>query len=331
MNERARHLVLGTPCHETPKTVVILGAPRGGTSMVAGVVRELGIDLGSHLGINHEDARFLPKDVATIRQRIEERNRSALTWGWKMPHSIDYIDEIEKDLRNPHFIFVFRNLLGVALSQQRHSGADISVALSFSARRIETMLARIAALTSPMLLVEYEAAVSERADFVNTMGRFLGVAVDAEMQSRAASFIDPVRGYRPITAQYFRVGPSKGAGKGALAVQMVWRHLRPGPNSRTILRDGDNPGFILAPEGADHFPARMVVSLTNISETARRVRFVFDYEGRFSRSNSQLVEAGPGASSFLVETSGRARRICVIPEMVGDTSAITDLSVHGAA
>ena len=40
----------------------MLGVERGGTSMVAGVVRAMGINLGDHAGRNHEDPNFLKDD-----------------------------------------------------------------------------------------------------------------------------------------------------------------------------------------------------------------------------------------------------------------------------
>lgn len=329
---RARHVLLGSPQGDAAKTVVILGAPRGGTSMVAGVVRELGVDLGRRLGVNHEDPDFLPKDLDLIRQRIKERNEAREVWGWKMPHSTDYIDQIEGDLRNPHVIFVFRNLLGTALSQERHSAADIHVGLNFSLKRLEAMITQINRLSCPMLLVDYDSAVAAKDEFLTVLTDFLQIKPDATAKARAKSFIDPEEGYRQIAANYYRVGKAEpGSGGGEIPTRTVWRHLTESEDGNSLVRNGVNPGLIVAPSAADHFPERLIVSIRNITPERRKTRFVFDYDGQFSRLMSQAVSAAPGNNCFLVETSGKARRICIVPEMVDDRSAVVLIGLKAAS
>ena len=104
-------------------TVVIVGVQRGGTSMVAGVARELGVNLGKNLGNNHEDPEFLSKDLDKIRNVIASRNQSFDVWGWKMPHSSEYLLELLADVRNPFVIVVVRNLLAVSYTHLRVSCA----------------------------------------------------------------------------------------------------------------------------------------------------------------------------------------------------------------
>ncbi len=323
MAAKVRHLVLGTPNHDADKTVVILGVPRGGTSMVAGVVRELGIDLGPSLGVNHEDPEFLPQDVPIIRARIAERNATSGTWGWKMPHTTDYIDEIEQDLRNPHIIFVFRNVLGTALSQERHSGADIDVALRVSMQRLQTTVEKIGKLSSPMLLTDYDAALYDPAGFVGCLTSFLGLHPDEATRARALSFIDADQGYRQIAARYFRVSQDNGSNEGReIELTTRLRHLKRAENGDDFVRNGEKPGFIFAANGADGLPARLIFRFSNVSEDDQVVRFVFDFDGQFSGNMSQKMVASPGQNQFLVATNGNARRVCIIPPMIEGRSSI---------
>ena len=332
MAAKVRHLVLGTPNHGAEKTVVILGVPRGGTSMVAGVVRELGIDLGPRLGVNHEDPRFLPGDLQIIRQRIAERNATSGTWGWKMPHSTDYIDAIERDLRNPHIIFVFRNILGIALSQERHSGADIHVALGFSKQRLQTVLDKIKTISSPMLLVDYDSALLDPADFLDSLSGFLGLQPDTATRARALSFIDADHGYRQIDANYYLVSRAQQEHVGReIVLARTWRHLKRAEDGRGLVQDGGNPGFIFAASEAETLPPRLVFRFSNVGGTEQDVRFVFDYDGQFSRNMSQKVIASPGQNQFLVTTNGNAKRVCVIPAMIEKRSSICNFRTHHVA
>ena len=94
------------------RTFVVLGVQRGGTSMVAGALRALGVDMG-RAGLNHEDRRFLHASEATLSKVIAERNFELPVWGFKAPETTLQLDFLETALRNPHFICVTRNILAV--------------------------------------------------------------------------------------------------------------------------------------------------------------------------------------------------------------------------
>jgi hypothetical protein len=52
---------------EPEKTLVVLGSPRGGTSMLAGLLRELGVHMGDRIDRhNHEDQAFLSEDLEQL-------------------------------------------------------------------------------------------------------------------------------------------------------------------------------------------------------------------------------------------------------------------------
>ena len=60
-------------CHLPHKrTYIVSVIERGGTSMVAGICRALGVDLGDHAGLNHEDPAFLRDDI----DLLEKKNKS---------------------------------------------------------------------------------------------------------------------------------------------------------------------------------------------------------------------------------------------------------------
>lgn len=109
--------VFGRPPTDDPRTYVVFGVPRGGTSMVAGLARLCGLDLGSDLPNNHEDPAFnvdfLKRDghelVPAIEAAIEERNAQRAVWGWKYPRSIQFLDDVRPRLRDPRLVLVLRD------------------------------------------------------------------------------------------------------------------------------------------------------------------------------------------------------------------------------
>lgn len=134
------------------KTVVILGAPRSGTSMTAGILSRMGVDLGRLRKPDAENPRgyyedwdFIklminifravdgdangfnpphlegilsqkPKFDDHIRDLIQNRmnQTSSNVWGWKATTTSFTIDLFLEYLVNPHFIVVFRNPLARA-------------------------------------------------------------------------------------------------------------------------------------------------------------------------------------------------------------------------
>jgi len=134
------------------KTIVILGAPRSGTSMTAGILSRMGVDLGrlrkpdpenptgyyedwdflklmdnifrevdedangfnppSREGIISQKSKF----DGQIRDLIQDRmtHTSSNVWGWKATTTSFTIDLFREHLINPHFVVAMRNPLGRA-------------------------------------------------------------------------------------------------------------------------------------------------------------------------------------------------------------------------
>ena len=191
------------------KTVVIVGVQRGGTSMVAGVARELGVNLGKNLGNNHEDPEFLSKDLDKIRNVIASRNQSFDVWGWKMPHSSEYLLELLADVRNPFVIVVVRNLLAMTESQMKRSEARFENAFKFSLSRLVQVSSMIPHLTCPTLLVNYEDALSKPQKLIDEMSSFLHLDPTADQATLAVDMINPDVGYRRVSAETWRHSVSK--------------------------------------------------------------------------------------------------------------------------
>lgn len=193
-----------TPGNSQEKTVVIVGVQRGGTSMVAGVVRELGVNLGNNLGNNHEDPEFLTKDILKLHEVISRRNASHDIWGWKMPHSSEYIADLVPDLRNPHVIVVFRNLLAMAESQMKRSETIFERAFQFSVNRLTQVASIVNQLECPLMLVNYEQATSKPHAFIDELCTFLDLSPTEEELGRAERMIDPEAGYRRLSSEEWR-------------------------------------------------------------------------------------------------------------------------------
>ena len=181
-------LIVNPPSGATQRTLVVLGVQRGGTSMVAGVLRALGVDMG-RAGLNHEDPRFIRADEAKLRRVIDLRNSERDIWGFKVPETTLQLDYLEKSLRNPYYICVFRNIAAVADSFLTR-GVKYPAMVVLHALKYYNRMGRLAReAKAPLLVVNYERAASNPVEFVDSVLEFIEIDVPAIMRERAAEMV----------------------------------------------------------------------------------------------------------------------------------------------
>lgn len=210
--------------HESPAgdcyQVLVLGCARGGTSMVAGVVSQLGISIGSSLDPdNLEDSDFLghagdrtifsdpartiecEEFIAKIVDVIATRNRDHRRWAWKDPLSILYAHRVRAKLPNLRVIAIMRDVAAISQREYLESEAkgakmtpsnfidDACVALDHYSAIFEFCRDSVA----PTLFVSYERAIRHPADFVRAVSKFLNVSPTKEDISTICSYISSDR------------------------------------------------------------------------------------------------------------------------------------------
>lgn len=139
------------------KTVVVLALARSGSSVVTGVVRLLGVDVGAreyadkanpYGSFEDRDFRRLHREIfedarsgatywdpptreaiVALRERfrpriealVREKEKGKKLWGWKDNRGILTVDLFLPALTNPHLIVLFRNPVATARSGVRHT------------------------------------------------------------------------------------------------------------------------------------------------------------------------------------------------------------------
>lgn len=199
------------PCHTAIalpkpefKTVVVLGCGRGGTSAVAGSLQCLGVSMMERAELNSEDRDIVqafqrdrfPRGPVEVSKLIQQRNSQYKLWGWKDPAADMYLESVFCFLRNPHFIFVLRNPLDVALSHLASKTGSIEQGMEQAIKRYHSVWEIVKKLACPTLLVGYERTISARRDFVGRVVEFLDISPTAKQRSKAISFLNPKGGYR---------------------------------------------------------------------------------------------------------------------------------------
>ncbi|WP_084420420.1 sulfotransferase family protein [Henriciella litoralis] len=192
--------------NDEKRTYVIFGVPRGGTTMVAGVARMCGLDIGSNLPDNCEDSLFSldvikrelgdqDQALEQIRSNVQQLSKEKSIWGWKFPTAFRYLRDIKSDLVNPHLIVVFRD--AVAISTRRVvRGMDAVEALKRFTAMQNHNVDLISDWDVPTLLVSYEKAVSNPEGLVQGLCDFIGTENNVDMEE-ARDYMQPGR-YKPV-------------------------------------------------------------------------------------------------------------------------------------
>jgi len=187
--------------------IFVFGSPRGGTSLVAGLLRLMGVDMGEANRGNNEDdsiigARnpaelFDPQKGPAANGRIREavlarRERADGPWGWKDPHGALYVPNVPAYLPRVHCIVVYRDPLAVSQSMTRRGGREPLEGVLDALMLYANATRFIEQGTVPCLAVSYEGGVRRPRALVRGLARFCGLDVDVE---GVAGYVRPEGGY----------------------------------------------------------------------------------------------------------------------------------------
>lgn len=178
------------------KTVIVLGVPRGGTSMVSGVLTKLGIFMGTQdklepfyenteLGNCHK-----AKDKIKTRKTIAAYNDKYAIWGMKVLPKAWFFWFSRTYFRHPVYIVVFRDILAIAkrqvVSLDKSLITEMFKALWFNG----CLLVFLRFNKKPTLIISYEKTILFPESFVNELCSFLGI-IDERRAEAAIQFIKP--------------------------------------------------------------------------------------------------------------------------------------------
>lgn len=210
------------------RTFIVTGLHRSGTSLVASVLRQVGIFMGADLNDNvHEDEALakilIARDREGLKRTIKERDANYGTWGFKFPMLSDVLSHQDITLfTNPHIIVPFRDPVSVAVRRTLSDYHDPMPALRSTFDEIAAMVAFVDQLDCPTLLLSYEKALVFPVDFVAAMMRFCDLPQSDALRERLIGLIEPNRkAYIDGVRRNFG-GTIEGVANGSL---QGWSHL----------------------------------------------------------------------------------------------------------
>lgn len=311
----------------TPRTAVVLGVARGGTSMVSGVLRGLDIFMGDNLGLNHEDTlvqRFVSnKNFDDFGELARERDAEHPIWGFKFPEASVMMDKFHPSLRNPHYLFVMRHPLSRGMSVVARTGGTLTAAIEEALKNYQSIFAFLEKADAPVLMINYEQATENAQASVEQIAGFLGMDQESEAVERAASMIlGEGAGYLNLPEFWFFAEEQDAPG----ADQLTTISATPGePGKKEIRYARDRSSVWEAPEGGFPKTFWLKFKLSGAGDD-ERVRIYYDYDGRFHLGHRLLLGLSTGAPVLKVQTTGKLKRLAIVP--LANEGAISDVRIE---
>ena len=176
------------------KTVLVLGAARGGTSMVAGALAHLGVVMGE----GDELAPFYEDPALTRCLRANDKQAArAIVQAYDGRYPVWGLKTLSRRLwwwlglfREPVYIVVFRDIVATANRRAVSLGRSVLPEMARIGFFYLFLLAFLRLTRRPALILSYEKALLSPESCVDALGRFLGLE-DPHCAQAAVQFIQP--------------------------------------------------------------------------------------------------------------------------------------------
>ena len=204
------------------RTFIVTGLHRSGTSLVASVLRQVGIFMGAEINdLVHEDEAIakmlIARDFPALTRLIRDRDAAYGTWGFKFPMLGKPLKPADlARFSDPHVIVPFRDPVSIAVRKSLSEYQDSMRALRVAVDDQAAMVGFIEQVRCPSLLLSYEKSLVFPGDFIDAILRFCDLPRSDALRDRLVGLIEPNR--RDYIAQVRRHygGVIEGVGDGFL-------------------------------------------------------------------------------------------------------------------
>lgn len=174
---------------------IIVGVARSGTSLVAGVLSSLGVESGPRsVPPVYEDVdlaeAFEGNDLKKATELIRRYNLEKTNWFFKRPKAIHYLDDIDRLVPNPIYIFIFKDVFSIALRNSISMDVDILSNMKKTIHEYEKIIDLIYSLKKPTLLISAQKILEHKVEFVKSLASLISHNVEENDFQSAINFID---------------------------------------------------------------------------------------------------------------------------------------------
>lgn len=198
--------ILNSPAKpQSSSCTVVVGVARGGTSAVAASLSGLGVYMGDKINpANYEDSKLIstiPKKKQTIlllgnwnnflstSREYEELHQH---WGFKYPSIHNHLFKINKILKNPRYVFVFRDVFSTSNRKAEIFSSSTQTETMLNNLRLYKKIVKFIKKEQPYsLLVSYEKMLTNTDTYIDTLSRFCDITPNPDTIKYATNLIMP--------------------------------------------------------------------------------------------------------------------------------------------
>jgi hypothetical protein len=191
-----------------PRTLLVSGVARSGTSMLASVLLIAGVPMGSTAdGVVFEDVEVAQaledEDRSRLRTLVRDRNAAHAVWGFKRPnlHRHVLVQQLS-EFRAPVLLLTFRDPVAIARRNIVSNKSFVAESLRHAAADLSAMTDYVLRAGVPALLVSYEKAIAAPRRLVEAISEFVSLQPD---ERTAARMVAAVAADNPAYRQVARV------------------------------------------------------------------------------------------------------------------------------
>jgi hypothetical protein len=214
--------ILNHPSGEPGRTFIVTGLHRSGTSLVASILYQAGLFIGSEFNsASYEDEEITQvlaaKRLDVLQTIIGQRNATHPRWGFKCPMLCDSLGPRHLNLFDrPRLIIAFRDPVAIAtrtsLSEYRQPMRTSRGTMTQQAKLIDFL----GKVECSSLLLSYEKALAFPQDMIDAILGFCDIAPNVALRDRLVSLVEPNRPQYIATARRRYEGLIEGVRDGQL-------------------------------------------------------------------------------------------------------------------
>ena len=196
-----------------PRTVIVIGTPRSGTSLVAGLAEAIGVDMGGpfkprptnpkgsydhpcfvHLTIRHSEGEDVTDEIVAGVAKYAKP-----LWGWKSAITYRMLDAFLPHMPNPHLLAVYRpeheaHALSIqnATKRWRHTDVSMGAAILTSKKGQRAVRKAMQAYAHlPQLSLDFKWAKRFPAAAGRAIAEWLSLPFTQEAKAKCLAFVLP--------------------------------------------------------------------------------------------------------------------------------------------
>lgn len=180
------------------KTLIVLGAPRGGTSALAGALAAMGIYMGRGASAPVFESLALANAIErdereTVKRLVEEFNGEHPVWAFKRPGFTRFVNAFHHYFRNPVYLAIFRD--PAATANRSYISGRLKINYLKKLRRVlstyGSVLDFVESSGAPTLFISYEKLLQDPDSTLGCIVRELSLSVSDELLAAGARFVEP--------------------------------------------------------------------------------------------------------------------------------------------